>query len=258
MATRPQHLMRPQVAARGRRAAATSRFAFPARAASATLRLPICPRGRKRNRATRRSPVLSKWPIRLKLLARAGAAGAGGLDPLEHRPGGDLRLPQPGQQPELAGERVAAGGRAQPARQRSADHASASCAGCGSTRFPAPQPRSRARAGTDGPRPVPLPVGRGRSDAGPIPRPTGRRAAGRPADVGPPAGTGNACGKIETQLATHPRGQPRRRLDARHRQDRLARRGAGAAARARHRRCPAICTRSWPASPTRSAASTGC
>ena len=42
----------------------------------------------------------------------ARTPGLGGLDPFEHRPGGHLRLSQPGQQPELAGQRAAAGRRA--------------------------------------------------------------------------------------------------------------------------------------------------
>ena len=117
--------------------------------------------------------------------------------------------------------------------------------------FPDSQSRSRADARADGPRPVLLAswtkwirrLARYRDQlAGEA------RADPRMSDHEREEET---VRKIEAQLATHPRGQPRRRLDARQRQDRLARRGTGTAANARRRSCPAICTRSWPAFPTR-------
>ena len=80
--------------------------------------------------------MFSKWPIRVKLLVGLGLLvvmvailSSSGL--YTH-----LCLSQPGQEPELAGQRTAAGRRGEQPREQAARARSASCAGCG----PAPSP----------------------------------------------------------------------------------------------------------------------
>ena len=144
------------------------------------------------------SPKTAPW---------AGPAGSGRLDPIEHRTGGDLRLPQSGQQPELARERAAAGGRTQPARERSANH-DRRVARAAAEHLSRHRPRSGAHARANGPRPVLLPVGRGGSDSGAIPESTVERSAGRPEHVGPRARAGNRS-EDRGPTGAHPHGQSR-------------------------------------------------
>ena len=158
------------------------------------------------------APLFSKWPIRVKLLIGLGLLvvmvailASSGL--YTH-----LCLSQPGEEPELAGERVAAGRRGQQPREQAADPLS-ELRGLRAGPVRRRPRRPGAAAGPPGPRAVPRRAGRGgrgggRHIASRWSRPCGPTSA--MADNQPER---DAVRKIEVALRTHSRDRKRSQLD---------------------------------------------
>ena len=188
-------------------------------------------------------------------LGGVGPAAGDGGHPLQQRPLRHLRLSHPGQEPELAGERTAAGRRAQPPRGRPADHAQRAARPPRRPASPTERTRAARRADPPGPRAVPQPVGRRRGHAGRIPQPVGPQARGRLAHGRQPAGMGDGA-QDRGRPGSGPPGQPRSRLDARRRQARPDWKRDWSGCKRWPPSCPATCTPRCAGLPPRCAGST--